>query len=69
MHVASVGAVNGPLEFELRVGARALRLKAESPAERERWMGALSAYLASHEEERTLWMELMRTGSIPLVKR
>ena len=50
--VASVGAVNGPLEFELRVGARALRLKAESPAERERWMGALSAYLASHEEER-----------------
>ena len=49
--VASVGAVNGPLEFELRV-ARALRLKAESPAERERWMGALSAYLASHEEER-----------------
>ena len=41
--VASVGAVNGPLEFELRVGARALRLKAELGGARS-WMGALSAY-------------------------
>jgi len=50
--VTSVNVVNGPLEFELRMGPRTLRLKATEPAERERWMGVLSAYLESHAEER-----------------
>jgi len=48
-----VTPVNGPLEFELHLGPRTLRLKATDTAERQRWMMALTSYIASHTEERT----------------
>ena len=50
--LSSVSAVNGPLEFELQVGKRTLRLKAAETAERSRWMSALQAYLDAHAAER-----------------
>ena len=56
--LTAVNAVNGPLEFEMRVGARLLRLKAQETAERERWMGALLAYISTHEAERQAAREL-----------
>ena len=50
--LTAVAAVNGPLEFELRVGGRTLRIKATDTAERASWMTALSDYLATHRAER-----------------
>jgi len=50
--VQSVSVVNGPLEFELRMGPRTLRLKATDPTERARWMEALNNYLDTHTEAR-----------------
>lgn len=50
--LSAVSAVNGPLEFELKVGKRTLRLKAAETAERQRWMAALQGYLDSHEADR-----------------
>ncbi|EOD10306.1 hypothetical protein EMIHUDRAFT_631957 [Emiliania huxleyi CCMP1516] len=50
--VSAVTAVNGPLEFELCLGSRTLRLKAFDLADRLKWTEALSSYLASHGEER-----------------
>ena len=50
--LTAVTAVNGPLEFELRVGERTLRLKATEPAERAAWMEALNGYLNAHTAER-----------------
>ena len=50
--LTSVAAVNGPLELELRLGKRSLRLKALETVDRERWMAILNSYLTSHEAER-----------------
>ena len=50
--LSSVAAVNGPLEFELKVGKRTLRLKATETAERQRWMAALQSYLDTHVADR-----------------
>ena len=50
--LSAVSAVNGPLELELKVGLRSLRLKATETAQRDRWMAALTAYMDSHSAER-----------------
>ena len=50
--LTAVSAVNGPLELELKVGRRTLRLKAADTVERDRWKAALTRYMESHTEER-----------------
>ena len=49
--LSAVHAVNGPLELELRIGQRMLRLKAADTADRDRWMLALTTYVQTHQDE------------------
>ena len=57
---SAVNALNGPLELELSIGERTLRLKALETADRDRWMLALQTYVLCHTEQHKAAVELNR---------
>ena len=63
--LSAVNAVNGPLELELKVGRRTLRLKAMETADRDRWMIALTTYLHTHVEQHEAAVAMLLWGEPP----